>query len=51
MIWNLASLRVESYMFKFLNLRSQQIIRTNAPFGGISFVTVGDLFQLTDVNR
>ena len=35
-------------MFNFLNLRLQQIMGTNEPFGGISLVTVGDLFQLKD---
>ena len=37
---------VGSGMFNFLNLRLQQIMGTNEPFGGISLVTVGDLFQL-----
>ena len=36
-------------MFNFLNLRLQQIMGTNEPFGGISLVTVGDLFQLKPV--
>ena len=40
---------VESGMFNFLNLRLQQIMGTNEPFGGISLVTVGDLFQLKPV--
>lgn len=31
--------------------RSQQIIGTNELFVGISFATVGDLFQLSDVNQ
>ena len=34
---------VGSGMFNFLNLRLQQIMGTNEPFGGISLVTVGDL--------
>ncbi len=33
-------------MFHFLDLRLQQIMGTKEPFGGFSFVTVGDLFQL-----
>ena len=33
-------------MFNFLNLRLQQILRTKSPFGGVSLITVGDLFQL-----
>ena len=37
---------VASGMFNFLNLRLQQIMGTNEPFGGISLITVGDLFQL-----
>ena len=40
---------VESGMFNFLNLRLQQIMGTNEPFGGISLVTVGNLFQLKPV--
>ena len=36
-------------MFNFLNLRLQQIMGTNKPFGGISVITVGDLFQLKPV--
>ena len=40
---------VGSGMFNFLNLRLQQIMETNEPFGGISLVTVGDLFQLKPV--
>ena len=40
---------VGSGMFNFLNLRLQQIMGTNEPFGGISLVTVGDLFQLKPV--
>ena len=38
-----------SGMFNFLNLRLQQITGTNEPFGGISLVIVGDLFQLKPV--
>lgn len=33
-------------MFNFLNLRLQQIMGTKELFGGISMITVGDLFQL-----
>jgi len=40
---------VEIVMFNFLNLRLQQIMGTNEPFGEISLVTVGDLFQLKPV--
>ena len=40
---------VGSGVFNFLNLRLQQIMGTNEPFGGISLVTVGDLFQLKPV--
>ena len=40
---------VGSGMFKFLNLRLQQIMGTKKPFGGVSLVTVGDLFQLKPV--
>ena len=36
-------------MFNFLNLRLQQIMGTSEPFGGISLVTVGDIFQLKPV--
>ena len=40
---------VGSGMFNFLNLRLQQIMGTNKPFGGISVITVGYLFQLKPV--
>ena len=40
---------VGSGMFNFLNLRLQQIKGTNEPFGEISLVAVGDLFQLKPV--
>ena len=40
---------VGSGMFNFLNLRLQQILGNKMPFGGISLVTVGDLFQLQPV--
>ena len=40
---------VGSGMFNFLNLRLQQIMGTNEPFGGMSMITVGDLFQLKPV--
>ena len=36
-------------MFNFLNLRLQQIIGSNQSFGGVSIITVGDLFQLKPV--
>ena len=35
---------VGSGMFNFLSLKLQQIMETNEPFGGISMITVGDLF-------
>jgi hypothetical protein len=37
---------VGSGMFNFLNLRLQQILGTRRPFGGVSLIAVGDLFQL-----
>ena len=40
---------VGSGMFNFLNLRLQQILGNKMPFGGVSLVTVGDLFQLQPV--
>ncbi|PFX25073.1 ATP-dependent DNA helicase PIF1 [Stylophora pistillata] len=38
-----------SGMFNFFNLRLQQIKGNKEPFGGISLITVGDLFQLKPV--
>ena len=35
---------IGSGMFNFLSLKLQQIMETNEPFGGISVITVGDLF-------
>ena len=40
---------VGSGMFNFLNLRLQQITDTNRPFGGLSIIAVGDLYQLQPV--
>ena len=40
---------VGSGMVNFLNLRLQQIMGTKEPFGGISLITVEDLFQLKPV--
>ena len=40
---------VGSGMFNFLDLRLQQIMNTKEPFGGLSIITVGDLFQLKPV--
>ena len=40
---------VGSGMFNFLNLRLQQIMGNKKPFGGISLITVGYLFQLKPV--
>ena len=36
-------------MFNFLNLRLQQIMATKEPFGNVSVIAVGDLFQLRPV--
>ena len=40
---------VGSRMFNFLNLRLQQIMGTNTPFGALSVIAAGDLFQLKPV--
>ena len=40
---------VGSGMFNFFNLRLQQVMGNKEPFGGISLITVGDLFQLKPV--
>ena len=40
---------VGSGMFNFLDLRLQQIMGPKEPFGGLSIITVGDLFQLKPV--
>ena len=40
---------VGSGMFNFLNQRLQQIMGNKEPFGGITVITVGDLFQLKPV--
>ena len=40
---------VGSGMFNFLDLRLQQIMGTKEPFGSLSIITVGDLFQLKPV--
>ena len=40
---------VGSGMFNFLDLQLQQIMGTKEPFGGLSIITVGDLFQLKPV--
>lgn len=40
---------VGSGMFNFLNLRLQQVLGTKLPFGGVSLIAVGDLFQLQPV--
>lgn len=40
---------VGSGMFNFINLRLQDIRGCTKPFGGISVVAVGDLFQLKPV--
>lgn len=36
-------------MFNFLNLRLQHIMGSKEPFGGLTVITVGDLFQLKPV--
>ena len=36
-------------MFNFLKLRLQEIMGSTKLFGGISVITVGDLFQLKPV--
>jgi ATP-dependent exoDNAse (exonuclease V) alpha subunit len=41
---------VGSGMFNFLSLRLQQIMGTKEPFGGLSVITVGDVFQLKPVS-
>ena len=40
---------VGSGTFNFINLRLQQIMGTQAVFGGVSMIVVGDLFQLKPV--
>ena len=40
---------VGSGMFNFLDLQLQQIMGTKEPFGSLSKITVGDLFQLKPV--
>ena len=40
---------VGSGMFNFLDLQLQQIMGTKEPFGGLSIITVGGLFQLKPV--
>lgn len=36
-------------MFNFINLRLQEIKECCKPFGGVSIITFGDLFQLKPV--
>ena len=36
-------------MFNYINLRLQEIMRCSQPFGGISIVAIGDLYQLQPV--
>ena len=36
-------------MFRFVNLRLQQIMGTRKVFGGVHLIAVGDLFQLKPV--
>ena len=40
---------VGNKMFNFLNLRLQDIFASNIPFGGVSIIAIGDLFQLEPV--
>ena len=40
---------VGSGMFNSLDLRLQQIVGTKEPFGGLSIITIGGLFQLKPV--
>lgn len=40
---------VGNKMFNFINLRLQEVFATEQPFGGVSIVAVGDLFQLKPV--
>ena len=40
---------VGSGMFNFINLRLLQIMGSKLPFGGVSIIAVGDLFQLQPV--
>ena len=39
-----------SSMFNFINLRLQEVTGTTKPFGGVSIIGVGDLFQLHPQN-
>lgn len=40
---------VGNKMFNFINLRLQEVFATEQPFGGVSIVAIGDLFQLKPV--
>lgn len=40
---------VGNKMFNFINLRLQEIFARNIPFGGLSIIAIGDLFQLKPV--
>ncbi|XP_061196745.1 uncharacterized protein LOC133205019 [Saccostrea echinata] len=40
---------VGNKMFNFINMRLQEIFANDQPFGGISIVAIGDLFQLKPV--
>lgn len=40
---------VGNKMFNYINLRLQEIFATEQPFGGVSIVAIGDLFQLKPV--
>lgn len=40
---------VGNKMFNYINLRLQEIFATEQPFGGVSIIAIGDLFQLKPV--
>lgn len=40
---------VGNKMFNFINLRLQEIFGNNIPFGGVSIIAIGDLYQLKPV--
>ena len=40
---------VGNKMFNFINLRLQEICGNNIPFGGVSIIAIGDLYQLKPV--
>ena len=40
---------VSNYMLRYIHLRLQEIKSNNLPFGGVSIIAVGDLYQLKPV--